>query len=70
MKRPPPDARLGLYRHGDAVSEAAALELCALPAFHESWLIVPAVEGAGLTLAWGDACTTAELEQASSWNAA
>ena len=70
MKGAPPDARLGLYRHGDTVSEAAALELCALPAFPDSWLILPSMEGDGMTLAWGDACTTAELEQASSWNAA
>ena len=67
---PPPGARLGLYRHGDTVSEVTALELCALPTFAAQWLILPTLEGDALTLAWGDACTTAELERASHWNAA
>ncbi|WP_407569101.1 hypothetical protein [Deinococcus altitudinis] len=67
MRGPPPQgARLGLYRHGDTVSEAAALELCAFPG---SWLILPAPSGDALTLAWGDACTLEELERASAWNA-
>ena len=67
---PPPDARLGLYRHGDTVSEAAALGLCALPAFAAHWLILPAAQGHALTLVWGDACTLEELEQVNAWNAA
>ena len=40
MRQPPPlNARLGLYRHGDTVSERAALELVSRPDF---------VEGGGL----------------------
>ncbi|WP_424951013.1 hypothetical protein [Deinococcus sp.] len=71
MRGPPPaGARLGLYRHGDTVSETAALELCALPAFADHWAIVPSEDGAALTLAWGDACTLEELGRASHWNAA
>ena len=66
---PPPGARLGLYRHGDTVSEAAALELCVLPAFAAHWLILPAPFGDSLTLAWGDACTLEELERVNAWNA-
>lgn len=67
---PPAGARLGLYRHGDTVSKAAALELCALPTFPDSWLIVPTAQEDSLTLAWGNACTGGELERASAWNAA
>lgn len=71
MRGPPTaGARLGLYQHGDTVSEAAALELCALPAFAAHWLIVPTLEGDALTLAWGDACTLEELERVNAWNAA
>jgi hypothetical protein len=66
---PPAGARLGLYRHGDTVSEAAALELVALPAFPDSWAIVPSEDGAGLYLAWADSCTLEELERAGQWNA-
>jgi len=54
--KPPAGARLGLYRHGDTVSERAALELLARPDFPDSWVILPSADGAGLTLAWGDAC--------------
>ena len=67
---PPPGARLGLYRHGDTVSERAALELLARPDFAEHWAIVPSEDGAALTLAWGDACTLEELERVNAWNAA
>ena len=71
MRGPPPaGARLGLYRHGDTVSEHTALELCALPAFPASWLIVPSPAGDALTLAWGDACTLEKLERANRWDAA
>ena len=70
MRGPPPaGARLGLYRHGDTVSEQTALELFALPAFPESWLILPSPAGDSLTLAWGDACTLEELQRATAWNA-
>ena len=48
---PPPGARLGLYRHGDTVSERAALELLARPDFAEHWAIVPGEDGNSLTLA-------------------
>ncbi|WP_293909065.1 hypothetical protein [Deinococcus sp.] len=65
---PPPDARLGLYRHGDTVSEKAALELAGRPDFPASWLIVPSPDGERLSLMWGDACTTAELSRSSVWN--
>ena len=71
MRQPPPlNARLGLYRHGDTLSEAAALELCALPAFAARWLILPAAQGHALTLAWVGACTLEELERVNAWNAA
>ena len=71
MKGPPPaGARLGLYRHGDTVSERTALALCALPAYAAHWLILPALHGDALTLAWGAACTPAELMRAHDWNAA
>jgi hypothetical protein len=66
---PPTGARLGLYRHGDIVSETAALELCALPAFPDNWAIVPSRDWAGLYLAWADSCTLEELERANAWNA-
>ena len=65
-----PGARLGLYRHGDTVSERTALELLARPDFAEHWAILPSEDGAALTLAWGDACTLEELDRASDWNAA
>lgn len=64
----PPGARLGLYRHGDTVSERAALELAGHPDFPEDWLICPDAEGEGLRLMWGDTCSTEELERACSWN--
>jgi hypothetical protein len=67
---PPPDARLGLYRHGDTVSEQTALELVSRPDFVEEWVILPSQGGDSLTLAWGDSCTTAELERVNGWNAA
>ncbi|WP_293909891.1 hypothetical protein [Deinococcus sp.] len=66
---PPPDARLGLYRHGDTVSERAALELVGRPDFPASWLIVPSPDGSTLSLMWGDACTTDQLTWVNSWNA-
>ena len=46
-----PGARLGLYRHGDTVSERTALELLARPDFAEHWAILPSEDGAALTLA-------------------
>ena len=67
---PPPGARLGLYRHGDTVSERTALELLALPDFAPHWLILPAPHGDALTLAWGEACTVEELERANGWKRA
>ena len=70
MRGPPPaGARLGLYRHGDTVSERTALELAAHSDFPENWAIVPSEDGAALTLAWGDACTLEELDRADDWNA-
>jgi len=68
--RPPAGARLGLYRHGDTVSERAALELVALPAYPKDWAILPSPDGHTLTLAWGDACTLEELDRADRWNRA
>ncbi|WP_293914242.1 hypothetical protein [Deinococcus sp.] len=65
---PPPHARLGLYRHGDTVSERTALELVGRPDFPASWLIVPSPDGSTLSLMWGDTCSTAELSRSSSWN--
>ena len=68
MRQPPqPGAHLGLYRHGDTVSERAALELLARPDFAEHWAILPNEDGAAVTLAWGDACTLEELERVNEW---
>lgn len=64
----PPTAQLGLYRHGDAVSETAALELAGRPDFSEDWVICPDANSEGLRLMWGDACSTEELERVVSWN--
>ena len=70
MRQPPPlNARLGLYRHGDTVSERAALPLVGLPGVADDWLILPGVDGDSLTLAWGDACTLEELKRVNGWNA-
>ena len=69
MTRPPADARCGLYRHGDRVSERAALELLSSPGFVAHWVICPDASGDTLSLRWRAACTLAELHRASQWNA-